>query len=187
MAKKKYVKQVWVDGDSQYSPSAARMGSIESGIINAQQVPAAKGAIGSPYVKTYVPASTWTTMNYDYEFYDTDDMFAAGDSRIYCRTAGIYSMRMHTYISSGGAVNSETYIRIMHSGGSQLFEKHFNEAGVTAQISPLFAASTIYSMAVGEYIYGQVWVTRANWQIVVGSPLGNAILNSLSMDLVSYL
>jgi hypothetical protein len=187
MAKRKYVKQVWVDGDPQFAPSSARMQAIESGIINAQQIPAAKGAIGSPYVKTYVALNSWTTMNYDYECYDTDDMFAAGDYRIYCRTAGIYCARMHVYILSGGAVNSETYLRIMHSGGSQLVEKHFNEAGATLTISPLMSASTIYSMAVGEYIYGQVWVTRANWQIGVGPPIGNALINSLSLDLVSYL
>jgi hypothetical protein len=151
MAPIPYVKQTWTDGSS--SASAARLAVIEQGVEDAHKMPCARAYHSA--VQT-VASSTWTALAFNSERFDTDTIHdtATNNSRLTCKTAGVYLIGGHCQLDSV-AGGTQRLIDIILNGTSAI-----SGGGLIASAFPpdpsapdaFLNTVTIYKLAVNDYV-----------------------------------
>jgi len=119
-----------------------------------------------------IPHNTWTTLDFNDEVWDTDDIWASGanSSKLICKTAGIYIIAAGGYFAFNTTGTRECAISVNGSAIALL-------APATNQAGPHhFALTTIYSLAVNDYVQFRVKQTSGGaLDLVTEAPMSPAL------------
>jgi hypothetical protein len=115
-------------------------------------------AIKTPYARltsgSAIPTTTGsvTTLSFDTERYDTDNLHAAGTpTRLTCNTAGLYDIKFNGGFASNATGFRTAYLQL--NGGTYIAIQTFPAVNGDAT---LFALSTEYVLAANDYVEVQV-------------------------------
>ena len=142
-----YVKQTWTDGSGGGTPvSAARLNYIETGIYEAQRMPAAR-----VYNTANIPIASGaaTAVTYTSERYDTDAIhdIATNNSRLTCKTAGIYSIVGRIMFAANVTGTRQLDLRL---NGTTVIDTSFDGGPTVAGCFLKVVAQ--YQLAVNDYV-----------------------------------
>lgn len=162
-----YVKQTWTDGSGGATPvSAARLGVLEQGVYDSQRMPAAR--VYHSANQTAPTSGTQLTLAFDSERFDTDTIHdtVTNNSRLTCRTAGVYQITGHI----SWAANA--------TGARQLSIKLNGTTFLAIALDPVASAAslliqgvtTLYQLAVNDYVELQALQTSGGALVVNASP-----------------
>jgi hypothetical protein len=149
-----YVKQTWTDGSGGGTPtSAARLGVIEQGIFDAHYKAAARVTHNAAQSVTN---ATNFALAFNTEIFDTESNAAStmhdtvtNNSRLTCRTAGIYQITGNIEWAANATGVRDVVIRSSVGGALIAYQRQAaNALGVTVQQE----VSALWQMAVNGYV-----------------------------------
>jgi hypothetical protein len=101
-----------------------------------------------------IPNGTVSTLSFDGERYDTDTMHdtATQNSRLTCRTAGLYVI--HAHVEFALNATGERHVILLLNGATQLA---YHDQPALSTNAVIVSVSTQYPLAVGDYVECQVY------------------------------
>lgn len=118
-------------------------------------------------------ATTWTTITLNSERFDNDTIHdtSSNTSRLTCKTAGVYVIT--ATIQTDSALGRYVGVRFFLNGATTIaYTSNFYQH-TTADANNLSALSTVYKLAVNDYVEVQVWVENSSLNAIAsgnGSP-----------------
>lgn len=163
-----YTRQTWQDNDSAYPVSAARMNVIENGIYDAHFQPAARVRHTA---SQSIASGVETALGFGAEAFDTDAIHdvATANSRLTCKTAGIYGAFGHANFAANTTGTRYLAIRLNAA------EKFAVQRTAAHAGDMIISVSTTLSLAVNDYIELVAWQDS-------GSALNITVVNYYSPE-----
>ena len=148
-----YVKQTWTDGSGGGTPvSAARLGVIEEGILDAGQAPCVRVTHSA---NQSINNTTWTALNFDTEAFDQAGGAAStmhdtvtNNTRLTCRYAGVY--QIFGQASWAANATGERRLRIYLNNTTEINQNEYTNYG--AGLTVIMQIGALYALAVNDFI-----------------------------------
>jgi len=150
-----YTKQTWVDGSGGATPiSAARLGVVEEGILDVSRAPAVHVYHSAAQS---IPNATFTALSFDSERFDTAAGAAAthhdtvtNNGRLTCLYAGKYQITANIEFATSGAGSGIRVVELSLLGATAIARTGI--AITTAAVTPVLTVTTLYDLAVNDWI-----------------------------------
>jgi len=97
-----------------------------------------------------IPNSTWTAIPFDSELFDTDSIHSvsSNSTRLTCQTKGVYTISGHVEFAEDDPPVGYRAVAIKHNGTTYI-AKHDKEL---CNVNPSFSITTLYNLAVNDYV-----------------------------------
>jgi hypothetical protein len=146
-----YVKQTWIDNNGANPVSAARMGVIEEGILDASQAPAVRVFHNANQATT---SGVLLALAFNSERFDqagggasTQHDTVTNNSRLTCLYAGIYTIWGNVVWASSVSNAAGATVQIRLNGATIIAN-----LGFVSNDQRNSTISTLYSLAVNDYV-----------------------------------
>lgn len=148
-----YTKQTWIDDNSSYPISAARMGVIETGIYDAHYKAAVR-AKNSAVIA--VATSTWTSLTFDGEDFDAQTMHSTSSNtgRLTAPVSGIYLVGANLQFAAN--TTGLRSVKLLQNGVTEIGAN--SKAAAASGTTYLNLVTTVYLVS-GNYVEVQAYQT----------------------------
>lgn len=160
-----YVTQSWADGSGGGTPiSAARLNVMETGIRDAHYLAAARVTHNAAQSITN---NTVTALAFNSEILDQESNTAStihdtvtNNSRLTCKTAGVYLIVTNVEFAANATGQRQVFIRLNGTGaGTTTNIGSVVQDGTAGSVQTQLIVSSIFSLAVNDYVESVVWQT----------------------------